>query len=302
MKPTLVVLAAGMGSRFGGLKQISPLGPNGEIIIDYSLHDAYEAGFRDVVFVIKREIYDTFKEVIGDRTEKMMNVSYAFQETDMLPKGFEVPCGRVKPWGTAHAVICAAPYIKGNFGIINADDFYGADCYRKLYNFLQNEQKTETLQLCMVSYILSNTLTENGTVSRGVCSVKDGKLISVTERTNIRKKEDGNGEFSLDGGKSFETISKDTPVSMNVWGLTLDMVEYMKRGFEEFLENLSENKERAEYYLPFAVDSAIKDNTAQVTVLQSSDKWYGVTYKEDKDSVTRALTDMFEKGIYPKLR
>lgn len=300
--PTLVVLAAGMGSRFGGLKQISPLGPNGEIIIDYSLHDAYKAGFRDVVFVIKKEFFETFKEVIGSRTERYMNVSYAFQELDMLPDGFTVPEGRVKPWGTAHAVICAAPYIKGNFGIINADDFYGEDCYKKLYDFLKNNSSDEKMNMCMVAYVLKNTLTENGEVSRGVCEVENGILKSVTEHTNIRKAKDGNGEFSKDKGVTYNTIDGNTPVSMNVWGFTPEMIDYMKKGFEDFLTNMDRTNLKAEYYLPFAVDNAIKEGKGQVTVLESKDKWYGVTYAEDKQSVMNALADMAKKGIYPKLR
>ncbi|MBQ6934780.1 MAG: NTP transferase domain-containing protein [Clostridia bacterium] len=302
MNPTLVVLAAGMGSRFGGLKQISPLGPNGEIIIDYSLHDAYKAGFRDVVFVIKHEIYDTFKEVIGKKTEEYMNVSYAFQEIDMLPEGFTVPEGRVKPWGTAHAVICAAPYIKGNFGIINADDFYGEDCYRKLYNFLKNNEDGEKMNMCMVAYVLKNTLTENGDVSRGVCEVENSKLKKVTERTKIRKAADGNGEYLKEDGVTYEKLSGDTKVSMNVWGLTPNMIDYMKAGFAQFLTNMDKTNLKAEYYLPFAVDNAVQEGKGEVTVLESTDKWYGVTYAEDKQGVMDALKTMFEEGKYPKLR
>ena len=302
MNPTLVVLAAGMGSRFGGLKQISPLGPNGEIIIDYSLHDAYKAGFRDVVFVIKKEIYETFKEVIGEKTEKYMNVSYAFQEIDMLPEGFTVPEGRVKPWGTAHAVICAAPYIKGNFGIINADDFYGEDCYRKLYNFLKNNEGGDKMNMCMVAYVLNNTLTENGDVSRGVCEVDNGMLKKVTERTKIRKAADGNGEYLKEDGVTYEKLAGDTKVSMNVWGLTPEMIEYMKAGFVQFLTDMDKTNLKAEYYLPFAVDSAVQEGKGQVTVLESADKWYGVTYAEDKQSVMDALKKMFEEGKYPELR
>ncbi len=302
MEPTLVILAAGMGSRFGGLKQISPLGPHGEIIIDYSLHDAYEAGFRKVVFVIKEEMYDTFREVIGKKTEEKMQVKYAIQALDILPDGFEVPENRKKPWGTAHAVMCARPCIDGNFGIINADDYYGKDCYKKLYDFLsKNRESADKMELCMVAYVLKNTLTENGTVSRGVCNVENGKLVSVTERTSIRKTESGDGEYSEDG-VNYTAISGDTPVSMNVWGFTKDMIDYMQKGFVKFLENLSENREKAEYYLPSAVDSAVKEGKAEVTVLQSEDRWYGVTYAEDKQSVTEALTKMHNEGKYPPLR
>lgn len=298
-QPTLIVLAAGMGSRFGGLKQISPLGPNGEIIADYSLHDAYAAGFRHVVFVIKEEMLDTFKEVIGDRAAQTMQVSYAFQSLDKLPAGFTAPPDRVKPYGTAHAVLCAAPHITGNFGIINADDFYGADCYKKLYDFLKQAPETDPMELCMVAYVLRNTLTENGTVSRGVCQVEDGKLITVTERTSIAK--DGEHARFVEAGNSIP-IDGGTPVSMNVWGFTKGMLQYMEAGFVEFLQDPSRDPLKGEYYLPLAVDNAIQDGKARVTVLSSADKWYGVTYAEDKDSVSAALKHLHDRGKYSNLR
>ena len=297
--PTLVILAAGMGSRFGGLKQISPLGPNGEIIADYSIHDAYEAGFRHVVFVIKEEMLETFKEVIGNKTAEKMQVSYAFQSLDKLPEGFTAPEGRVKPYGTAHAVLCAAPYIKGNFGIINADDFYGADCYKKLYSFLSTAPETSPMELCMVAYVLRNTLTENGTVSRGVCQVEQGKLITVTERTSIAK--DGQNARYEENGNSIP-LDGHTPVSMNVWGFTKGMLHYMEAGFVTFLKDRDKDPLKSEYYLPLAVDTAIQEGKATVTVLESADKWYGVTYAQDKESVSKALQSLHAQGIYGNLR
>lgn len=296
--PTLVVLAAGMGSRFGGLKQISPLGPNGEIIIDYSLHDAKAAGFSDVVFVIKREIFDVFSETVGKRAEKIMNVTYAFQEIDMLPDWFNPPADRIKPWGTAHAVICAAPYIKGNFGIINADDFYGADCYVKLYNFLSKNTEKEPMELCMVAFELKNTMTENGTVSRGICTVENNMLKDVTESEKIEKNGE-NGRCHQNG--EYCEIDGHTPVSMNVWGFSHSMLSYMEGLFDTFLKSDMTDKQKGEFYLPTAVDTAIKAGKATVEVLSSKDKWYGVTYKEDAQVVSDELKKMHSEGKYSTL-
>lgn len=297
-KTTLLVLAAGMGSRFGGLKQIEPLGPNGEIIIDYSLYDAKMAGFDRVVFVVKPELLDTFKEVIGKRAEGLMEVDYALQDVNMLPAGFKCPEGRVKPWGTGHAVWCARDKIEGPFGVINADDFYGRDTYIRLGGFLK--EKAGAGHMCMVGFPLENTLTENGTVSRGICDVNGGKLLSVTERTAIARRE---GQISYEeGGKSFP-IPEDSLASMNVWGLDNSVFDEMGKAFEGFLSDLEgERKIKGEFYLPTFVDGLIKEGKIQVEALTTTSRWYGVTYREDKEGVSAALKRLHDEGVYPSLR
>lgn len=299
-KPTLLVLAAGMGSRYGGLKQIDPLGPNGEIIIDYSLHDARLAGFEKVVFVIKEELKDLFEEKIGARTREKMEVAYAFQSVDRLPAGFTAPEGRVKPWGTSHAVLCARDVIDGPFGVINADDFYGRETYRLLYDFLASQKSVQPLPLCMVGYILKNTLTENGTVSRGVCETENGFLKTVTERTKIRKAPCG-AEYTEDG-VNFLPLDPQSTVSMNVWGFAPEMFEHLEKGFAEFLSSPMADPLKAEYYLPFSVDQLIRKKAAQVSVLRTGSEWFGVTYPEDKSMVKAALQKAYAEGLYPSLR
>lgn len=295
---TLLVLAAGMGSRFGGLKQIEPLGPDGEIIIDYSLYDARLAGFDRVVFVVKPELLETFKEVIGRRAEKIMEVGYALQDVNMLPKGFTCPEGRVKPWGTGHAVWCAKNEIDGPFGVINADDFYGRDAYVRLGNFLKNNVGDG--HMCMVGFPLENTLTENGSVSRGICDVSDGKLLSVTERTAIARR--GGVITYEEGGQSFP-IADGSLASMNVWGLDSSVFDDMGKAFEAFLSTLEgERKLKGEFYLPTFVDGLIKAGKAQVEVLPTTSRWYGVTYREDKEGVSKALKRLHDEGVYPSLR
>lgn len=297
-KPVLVVMAAGMGSRYGGLKQIDPVGPNGEIIIDYSLYDAKQAGFETVIFIIKKEIEKDFKESVGNRISNYMNVKYAYQNINDLPQGFTVPAERKKPWGTAHAVLAARDLIDSPFVAINADDFYGRDAFKVIYDYLCEEHPENPYPFCMVAYRLSNTLTENGHVSRGVCETdENGYLTKVTEHTKIVK-----------AGEDAESIMEDrtvglcgcTPVSMNMWGFTQDFVKEAWAGFPEFLNaNLSVNPEKCEYFLPSVVTKLIESDKAVVKVLTSSDKWYGVTYKEDKPMVQQAMAAMHADGTYP---
>jgi len=297
-KPVLVVMAAGMGSRYGGLKQIDPVGPNGEIIIDYSLYDAKQAGFETVIFIIKKEIEKDFKESVGDRVSQFINVKYAYQDINDLPEGFTVPENRKKPWGTAHAVLAARELIDSPFVAINADDFYGRDAFKVIYDYLCEEHPVQPYPFCMVAYKLANTLTENGHVSRGVCETDgNGYLAKVTEHTKIVR-----------AGEDAESIMEDrtvslcgcTPVSMNMWGFTPDFVSEAWAGFPDFLTaGLETNPEKCEYYLPTVVTRLIESNKATVKVLTSSDKWYGVTYKEDKPMVQQAMEAMHADGTYP---
>jgi len=297
-KPTLLVLAAGMGSRFGGLKQIEPLGPNGEIIIDYSVYDAKQAGFEKVVFVIKPELLDTFKEVIGSRVAQFIEVDYAFQTTDMVPEGYTCPEGRTRPWGTGHAVWCAREHLSGPFGIINADDFYGRDAYMQLGKQLREKVTAE--HMCMVGFALENTLTENGSVSRGVCEIENGMLKSVTEHTKIVREGD---HLRNDGIGPMKVLPLGSIASVNVWGLHADMFPAMTESFKAFLDGLTEeNAMTKEFFLPAFVDSLIKTGKADVEVLPTTSKWYGVTYREDKENIMAAMAKMHEDGIYPKLK
>lgn len=288
---TLVVMAAGMGSRFGGLKQIEPIGKNDEVLLDFSVYDAVKAGFTKVVFVIKHAIEKDFKAIIGKRIEKMVKVEYVFQENDVLPENFVCPEDRVKPWGTAHAILCCKDVVKEPFAVVNADDFYGRSAFKKIADFL----KQETKDYCMVGFRLVNTLTENGYVSRGVCEIKDNKLSSVTERTKIV-----DCKYTEDDGESWTPMSPDTVVSMNLWGFMPDIFGYIEDGFKEFLtQNI--NVPKSEYYLPSVVSSLIEKGEKQVEVLIAEDKWYGVTYKEDKQNVVDAIGAMVDAGMYENL-
>lgn len=300
-KPVLVVMAAGMGSRYGGLKQIDPVGPNGEIIIDYSLYDAKKAGFETVVFIIKKEIEKDFKESIGNRIPKGMNAVYVFQATDDLPQGYSVPQGRIKPWGTAHAVCAARDVIDSSFVVINADDYYGRDAFKVVYDYLANSKGGDVYDFAMVAYELENTLTENGYVSRGVCMTDaNDVLLNVTEHTHIEKDDVWGAKFTEDGGTTWNPLALDTLVSMNMWGFTADFVKEAWAGFPDFLDNAIEtNPLKGEYYLPSVVTKLIDSGKATVKVLHSADKWYGVTYKEDKPKVVKALKNMHENGMYP---
>ena len=289
-KPILVVMAAGMGSRYGGLKQIDPVGPNGEIIIDYSLFDAKKAGFETVVFIIKKEIEADFKAAVGDRVSKYLDVKYAYQDINDLPDGFSVPECRKKPWGTAHAILAARDIIDGPFVAINADDYYGADAFKVIYNYLSADHEANPYPFCMVAYELSKTLTENGHVSRGVCE---------TDENGYLVKGDGCA-VSIMADESRVDLANNTPVSMNMWGFTKDFVTEAWAGFPAFLaENLEKNPEKCEYFLPSVVTRLIESDKAVVKVLTSSDKWYGVTYKEDKPMVQKAMADMHTDGTYP---
>ena len=284
---TLVVMAAGMGSRFGGLKQIEPIGPGGQAIIDFSVYDAVAAGFNKVVFIIKHEIEKEFKEIVGSRIEKMIDVEYAFQELDMLPNGFVCPKDRQKPWGTAHAIYCCRDIVKTPFAVINADDYYGKSAYKKIYEHLKKQKGDD----CMVGFRLENTLTENGTVSRGICDVENGILKSVTERTKII-----DCKYTEDD-KNWTELPRDCIVSMNMWGFTPDIFAHIENDLNEFFKEKI-NLPKVEYYLPKIVSNVIERGIKDVSVLVAEDRWYGVTYKEDKDSVVNALSKKIDNGEY----
>lgn len=300
-KPVLVVMAAGMGSRYGGLKQIDPVGNHGQLIIDYSIFDARRAGFETVVFIIKHEIEEPFKEAIGNRLSKVMNVKYAYQQLDNLPAGYSVPEGRTKPWGTSHAILSAKDVIDGPFAVINADDYYGAEAFEVIYNYLlNNPDRDGKYEYAMVGYLLENTVTENGHVARGICVANaDGYLDSVTERTHIEKTATG-AKYTEDDGKTWTELAGDTIVSMNLWGFTESFLSETQARFAAFLDDaLKTNPLKGEYFLPSVVSQLIAEDKAQVKVLHSRDKWYGVTYKEDKPVVEQAIADMTARGVYP---
>ena len=292
---TLLILAAGMGSRFGGLKQIEPFGPNGEFIIDYSIYDAIKAGFNKVVFIIKEENYEIFKETIGKRVEDKIKVEYAFQKLEDLPEGYNCPEERVKPWGTAHAILAAKNNINEPFAIINADDFYGYDAYSVISKFLKEEKNEETYGL--VGYQVKNTLTENGSVKRGVCKLNNGYLDEIIESSVIEE----NGVITaspLDGSDSFE-VSKDSSVSMNMLGFTPSLFSYIEKNFPKFLDDNKDNMLKCEYLIPDVLTQATKENYAKTKVLPTTAKWEGVTYKEDKESVVKAIQKLIDEGVYP---
>ena len=301
-EPVLVVMAAGMGSRYGGLKQIDPVGSHGEAILDYSLYDAYQAGFKTAVIIIKEAIRKDFMETVGKRLEKCpLEIRYAYQELDMLPEGWSVPEGRTKPWGTCHAVLCAKDAIDGApFAVINADDYYGKSAYQDIYNYLCQAQDADTYDYCMVGYELGNTVTDNGSVARGVCvSSDEGFLVDVTERTRIEKYE-GGIHFTVDGGETWEDLPADTLVSMNLWGFTPSFLEEIQARFPAFLQELvPQNPEKAEFFLPMSVSQLLNEGKATVKMLRSADKWYGVTYAADKPQVVAALQALAAEGKYP---
>ena len=301
-KPVLVILAAGMGSRYGGLKQIDPVGSHGEAILDFSLFDAHEAGFETAVIIIKEAIKKDFMETVGKRLEKCpMEIRYAYQEMDKLPAGFVVPEERTKPWGTSHAVLCAKNEIDGApFAVINADDYYGKSAFRELYTFLSSAEDADSYNYCMVGYRLGNTVTDNGSVARGVCQTNaDGYLTAIVERTKIEKYA-GGIHFTEDDGATWEDLSDDTPVSMNMWGYLPSFIREIEDRFPAFLENdVPKNPAKAEFFLPVTVSELLKENKATVKVLRSADKWYGVTYAADKPQVVAALQAMTREGKYP---
>lgn len=302
-KPILVIMAAGMGSRYGGLKQVDPIGPHGETIMDYSIYDAKRAGFETVVFIIKEEFAEEFKTKIGDAVSEHLEVRYAFQDVNNIPEGYEIPAGRVKPWGTAHAVLSAKDVIDSSFAVINADDFYGQQAFQEIYDFLANtENSTDNkLNLTMVAFLLKNTVSDNGYVSRGLCKTdKDGYLSEIIERTRIET-HDGGIHYTVDDGASWVDVSPETIVSMNMWGFTEEILDYAEKFFVDFFnEEVPNNPEKAEFYLPSIVDKLLGSGEARVKVLSSPEKWYGVTYQEDKEEVISAIRRLINDGKYPE--
>ena len=298
-KPVLVIMAAGMGSRYGGLKQLDPVGNHGQLIIDYSIYDARRAGFETVVFVIKPEIEEDFKRCIGDRVSRSMDVRYAYQLKEDLPEGYSVPEVRQKPWGTAHAALAARNVVDGPFAVINADDYYGPEAFREIYDYLSAHEDGALYEYVMVGYLLKNTVTENGTVARGVCEeTADNFLTRVTERTKIEKGEPP--RYTEDDGQTWTELPGDTIVSMNMWGFTRSFLDEAWVRFPAFLDKaLAENPAKAEYFLPSVVSQLIDEGKARVKVLRSEDKWYGVTYREDKPTVMNAIAEKTEAGLYP---
>lgn len=300
IKPTLVIMAAGLGSRYGGLKQIDPVGPNGEIIMDYSIYDALKAGFGKIVFVIKEDFQEVFKERIGNRIEKLVATEYVFQKNDDIPLGIQVPEGRVKPWGTGHAVLSCRNAVDTPFAVINADDFYGASTFKLLYDYLTSGADAQGMyRYGMVGFILENTLSDHGHVARGVCNVdSEGYLHEIHERTNIKKFGD-KAKYS-DDGQNWVEIQRDSIVSMNTWGFTPSIFGELEARFNDFIRVNSSNLLKAEYFLPEVVGRLLSENKAKVKVLPSKERWYGVTYQEDKPLVKNAICGFIEQGVYPE--
>ena len=294
MGVSLVIMAAGIGSRFGGgIKQLTPVGPGGEIIIDYSIHDALEAGFDKIVFIIRKDLEKDFKEIIGKRIEKICKVEYVFQELDMLPEGFEKPADRTKPWGTGQAVLCCRDVVKEPFAVINADDYYGKEAFAKVYQYLSSHGDTKG-EYCMAGFILDNTLSDNGTVTRGVCSVDDREnLVRIDETKGIMRNEDG-----IIRDEAGNSIPDGTHVSMNMWGLTPEFIDILDQGFRSFLEGLDQDDLKSEYLLPTIIGDLLEKKAASVKVLETADKWFGVTYQEDKQTVIDAFHELVDKGVY----
>lgn len=298
MNKTLVIMAAGMGSRYGGLKQIDPVGPNGEIIIDYSIYDAISAGFNKVVFIIRKENLEIFKEVVGDKVSSKINVEYVFQETSILPEGSTNDAERAKPWGTGHAVMCCKGTVNEPFAVINADDFYGREAFQLVSNWMDTlDVNKKPYEFSMVGYVLKNTLTENGTVSRGICETDESsRLVSVTERTKIMR----NGEnVQYSENDVWYDVDENSIVSMNFWAFTPDFINETEKGFANFLKSEDKDLTKAEYYLPTAVSELIEDEKCFVNVLTTNEKWIGVTYKEDKDAVKAQIASKVENKEYP---
>ncbi|MBO5460745.1 MAG: nucleotidyltransferase [Ruminococcus sp.] len=299
-KPVLVIMAAGMGSRYGGLKQIDPVDNEGHIIMDFSMYDAKRAGFEKVIFIIKKENEQDFREAVGDRVSEYMEVCYAYQEITNLPECYSVPEGRVKPWGTGHAVLSCIDQVDGPFAVINADDYYGVEAFQLIYDYLSTHEDDDKYRYTMVGYQLKNTVTENGHVSRGVCEMNEqGELVEINERTQIEKR-DGGIAYTEDKGETWTQLPENTIVSMNMWGFTRSILDEIKAGFPAFLDKgLETNPMKCEYFLPSVVSDLLGEGRATVAVLTSKDKWYGVTYKEDKPVVVAAMKSMMENGTYP---
>ena len=301
-KTALVIMAAGIGSRFGGgIKQLEPVGPGGEIIMDYSIHDALEAGFDRIVFVIRHDLEKDFREVIGDRIEKIAPVSYAFQELDDIPSGFTVPQDRKKPWGTGQAVLSVRDIVNEPFLVINADDYYGKEVFKKIHDYMTGDmdENAPVYDICMGGFILANTLSDNGGVTRGVCEVGEDEILrAVRETYNIIKTADGLTASDKEGNPV--TVREDQHVSMNMWGLTPAFIKELERGFPEFLSGLKEGDLKSESLLPTIIDQMIKDGRARVKVLETRDHWFGVTYKEDKEGVAESIRALISQGVYPE--
>ena len=297
---TLVIMAAGMGSRFGGIKQLEPLGPSGEIIIDYSIYDAIEAGFDKVVFIIRKDIEDDFKQVVGNHIAEHIQVEYVYQSLDDLPKGYSKPEGRVKPWGTGQAILACKDVVKEPFIVINADDYYGKEGFRKIHSYLEDlEKKNSKYDYCMAGFLLGNTLSDNGTVTRGVCKTDENSmLVTVNETFDISKKDDK--AVGYDENKNEKIMDLDTPVSMNMWGFTPEFIDELDANFPKFLDNIEDGNIKAEYLLPEIVAKMLRENKATVRVLESSDKWYGITYQEDKEKVKEFFKELVDKNVYPE--
>lgn len=301
MDKTLVILAAGMGSRYGGLKQIDPVGPNNSIIIDYSVYDAVKAGFNKIVFIIKKENLEIFKEVIGDKVAKHVKVEYVFQSTDVLPEGFTAPEGRIKPWGTAHALYCCKGVVNETFVVINSDDFYGSGAFSRLSKWIdETEFTTAPYKFAMAGYYLKNTLTDNGTVSRGVCEVNEnGQLVDVVERTKIQRV-NGVVSYTEDGEEWFE-LPEEAFASMNCWCFMPELIDEIEKYFIEFLSTeVKENPLKSEFYIPLLVRDMLAAKKCTVDVIETDDKWFGVTYKEDKPDVVKSITALVNEGKYPE--
>lgn len=299
-EPVLIVMAAGMGSRYGGLKQMDPVGSAGELIIDFSLYDAVYAGFKKVIFIIKKEMEEDFRALIDNRAGRFIEVEYAFQDLSSLPPGYAVPEGRVKPWGTSHAVLCCKDMVSGPFAVINADDYYGSGAFHSMYEFLEQAEDGDKYCYSMVGYRLENTLTEHGHVARGVCeTTENGYLAGITERTKIMWR-NGGIQFT-ENEVDWESVPEGTTVSMNFWGFTPSMMKEIEERFPAFLDKvLVENPLKGEYLLPRTVDQLLKEDKATIKILPSKDRWFGVTYKEDRESVVNALQSMKDKGLYPE--
>ena len=300
-RAALVIMAAGIGSRFGGgIKQLAPVGPNGEIIMDYSIYDAIEAGFDKVVFVIRKDLEKDFKEVIGNRIEKQVEVAYAYQEVSDIPEKYrEKFTERSKPWGTGQAILCCKDVVDSPFLVINADDYYGKDAFKEAYSYLTSMEDTGKMQICMVSFVLKNTLSDNGGVTRGICKVDEtGMLAGITETHNIEKDGDRAVVRSDDGIKE---LDPESPVSMNMWGLTPEFINILDSGFDSFLEETSRDDLKAEYLLPTIIGDLLQEGKLDVRVLKSHDQWFGVTYKEDREAVTDALRKLIADGVYPSV-
>lgn len=297
MKPVLLVMAAGLGSRYGGLKQLDKIGPNGEIILELSSYDAIKAGFEKIIFILRAEIVEEFKELIGNKLSQFAEIEYVIQDMNNIPEGFNIPVGRMKPWGTGHAILCAKDIVKSPFLVINADDYYGQESFKLMYDYLS--RNTEENHHAMVGYKLKNTLSENGYVARGICTVEDGELKEIIERTKIIKRDES--AFYTENEKEWIELDYNSIVSMNMWGFMNSIFELIEKGFKNFLKNnLNNDPLKAEYFIPLVVSDLINSGKGKVKVINSKDKWYGVTYQEDKDLVKEAIEKMIDEGKYKK--